>query len=76
MTNITLSIDNNVYKGMKKFSEIKWSEFVRKCIQQRLKELETLQNYPNKEGIITMLASEKVLAKDWDNKLDDRWNNV
>lgn len=76
MTNITLSIDNNVYKGMKKFSEIKWSEFVRKCIQQRLKELETLQNYPNKEGIITMLASEKVLAKEWDNKLDDRWNNV
>jgi len=23
-----------------------------------------------------MLASEKVLMKDWDNKLDERWNNV
>ncbi|MBS3099831.1 hypothetical protein J4463_01270 [Candidatus Pacearchaeota archaeon] len=28
----------------------------------------------NKEGIMTMLASEKSLKKDWDNKLDKRWN--
>ena len=73
MTNITLSIDNQVYKKMKQFSEIKWSEFVRKCILQRIKELEKI---PNNEGIMTMLASEQVLKKDWDNKLDERWNNV
>ena len=76
MTNITLSIDDEVYKGMKKYSEIKWSEFVRMCIQKRIKELETIQNHPNSESIMTMLASEEVLKKDWDNELDNRWDNV
>jgi AbrB family looped-hinge helix DNA binding protein len=27
-----------------------------------------------KEGANTMLASESVLKKDWDNKYDERWN--
>jgi metal-responsive CopG/Arc/MetJ family transcriptional regulator len=76
MTNITLSINDETYKRMKGYSEIKWSEFVRACIQKRINELESLQSHPNKEGIITMLASEKVLKKDWDNELDERWNNV
>jgi len=26
------------------------------------------------EGKITMLMSERVLRKDWDNKYDERWN--
>ena len=43
MTNITLSIDNEVYKKMKQFSEIKWIEFVRKCIQKRVKELQKIE---------------------------------
>ena len=76
MTNITLSIDDEVYKGMKRYSEIKWSEFVRMCIQKRIKELELIKNHPNSESIITMLASEEVLKKDWDNKLDERWDYV
>lgn len=76
MTNITLSINNEVYNKMKKHSEIKWSEFVRKSIQKRIEELETLENSSSKESILTMLASEKVLMKDWDNELDERWNNV
>lgn len=76
MTNITLSIDDEIYNKMKKFSEIKWSDFVRKCIQQRIKELDMLKENPNRESIITMLASEEVLKKDWNNKLDKRWNNV
>ncbi len=29
----------------------------------------------NIEGIQTMLASEEVLKKDWDNKLDEAWND-
>ena len=61
---------------MRKYSEIKWSEFVRKIIQKRIEELESLDKNPDKEGILTMLASEKVLKKDWDNELDERWNNV
>ena len=76
MTNITLSIDDKVYGKMREHSEIKWSEFVRKCIQRRVNELDILEKNSNKEGILTMLASEKVLKKDWNNKLDERWNNV
>ena len=49
MTNITLSIDDTVYKKMKDYSEIRWSEFVRMCIQKRIKELEMLKNHPHLE---------------------------
>ena len=76
MTNITLSIDNEIYKKMRKHSEVKWSEFVRKIIQIRVNELEDLEKNKNKESILTMLASEAVLKKDWNNKFDERWNNV
>lgn len=76
MTNITLSIENKVYSEMKKFSEIKWSEFVRKAIKQRINELSLIEKNVNQEGILNMLASERVLEKDWDNKMDERWDNV
>ncbi|MEK6873900.1 MAG: hypothetical protein AABW91_03570 [Nanoarchaeota archaeon] len=76
MTNITLSIDDEVYKKMRKYSEVKWSEFVRKIIKKRIEELEKLDSTKDKEGILTMLASERTLKKDWDNELDKRWDNV
>ena len=76
MTNITLSINDEVYNKMRNFSEIKWSEFVRKMILQRITELEALEKNVNREGILTMLASEDILKKDWDNELDERWNDV
>lgn len=76
MTNITLSIEDSVYKKMRKHSEIKWSEFVRKMIKHRINEMEILNQDANKEGLLTMLASENVLKKDWDNQSDERWNNV
>jgi predicted CopG family antitoxin len=76
MTNITLSIDDEVYKRMRRYSEIRWSEFVRKIIKQRLDELEKLGQNTNNESFLTMLASEKSLKKDWDNKLDERWNKL
>ena len=28
------------------------------------------------ESIVTMLASQEVLMKDWDNDADERWNHV
>jgi hypothetical protein len=61
---------------MKKFSEIKWSEFVRKIIKKRVEELEELGKNSNNESFLTMLASEDSLKKDWNNELDERWNNV
>ncbi|MFH1365077.1 MAG: hypothetical protein ABIH28_00645 [archaeon] len=76
MTNITLAIEGEVYKKMKKHSEISWSEFVRKIIKKRIEELESIEKSGNKESVLNMLASEDVLKKDWDNKLDERWNNV
>ena len=76
MTNITLSIEDNVYKLMRKYSEIRWSEFVRKAIKQRIEELMMLEKHKDKEGIMCMLASEEVLKKEWNNKFDDRWDNV
>ena len=76
MTNITLSIDDEAYNKMKKHSEIKWSEFVRKIILKRISELENLEKSKDREGILTMLASERVLQKEWNNELDERWNNV
>lgn len=76
MTNITLSIEESVYKKMKKYSEIKWSEFVRKLIKKRLNELDKIEKIKDKESVFTMLASEDVLKKDWDNELDERWNDV
>ena len=76
MTNITLSIEDSIYSRMKKYSEIKWSEFVRRVIKKRLNELDSLEKIKDKESIFTMLASEETLKKDWDNELDERWNNV
>lgn len=40
MPNITLSIPEDVYKRMKKYREVKWSEVVRKAIVEYLKRLE------------------------------------
>ena len=76
MTNITLSINDSVYKRMKRYSEIKWSEYVRKMIERRLRELDVIEKSKDKESIIAMLASEDVLKKDWDNEADERWDNV
>jgi metal-responsive CopG/Arc/MetJ family transcriptional regulator len=40
MPNITLSLPDDIYKKMKKYSEIKWSEVVRKAIADYIKKLE------------------------------------
>jgi hypothetical protein len=70
MTNITLSIDDNVYKKMRRYSEIKWSEFVRKIIEKRVNELEELdkEDWENAR----FLGDEKLLSGSWISKEDDR----
>jgi hypothetical protein len=73
MTNITLSIDDKIYKKMKQYSEIKWSEFVRKAIKQRIEELESIRK---SETYTAMLMSQDVLAREWDNEYDEWWNDV
>ncbi len=75
MTNITLSIEEGIYEKMREYSEIKWSEFVRKAIKRRIEELDKLDS-EEKESILSMLASEEVLKKEWENEADERWNHV
>ncbi len=70
MTNITLSIRDDIYERMKQHSEIKWSEFVRKVIEERIEQLEQLEE----SNYVTSL-SEELLEKDWNNKEDERWND-
>ena len=67
MTNITLSIDEEVYNKMKKFSDIKWSSFVREIISKRIKELESIDYY----------ADEDLLATNWLSKEDNlAWKDL
>ena len=73
MTNITLSIEETIYKKMRQHSEIKWSEFVRKAIK---KQIERLEEIKDTESVFTMLASQEVLKKEWENKFDERWDDV
>ena len=69
MTNITLSIDDKVYKKMRRYSEIKWSEFVRKIIEKRVGELEHLDE--NDWDNARFLGDEKLLAESWISKEDE-----
>jgi len=69
MTNITLSIRDDIYEKMKIHSEIKWSEYVRKIIEERVKKLDEI----DESNYISNL-SEELLNKDWDNKEDEDWN--
>jgi len=69
MTNITLSIDNEVYEKMKKFSEIKWSSFVREIISKRIKELEKIKS--------ETYADEKLLSENWLSEEDNlAWKDL
>ena len=52
MSNITLYVPENVKQKMGQYSEIKWSEIVRKAILTKLKEMrkyELLRKYVEKE---------------------------
>ena len=69
MTNITLSIDDEVYKKRRKYSEVKWSEFVRRCVQKRVEELESIKS--------NIYADENLLAKNWLSKEDEiAWKDL
>ena len=69
MTNITLSIDDEVYRKMRKYSEVRWSEFVRKCVQKRIEEFESIKS--------NIYADENLLAENWTSKEDNvAWKDL
>jgi len=43
MVNITVSISENLYNKMKKYSEVKWSEVVRKALVEYIGRLEVIE---------------------------------
>ena len=51
MTNITLSLPDKVYKEMKQFSEVKWSEVARKAILSKLETIKLAERLTNKSEL-------------------------
>lgn len=51
MTNITLSIPNELHSRMKKHSEIRWSEVVRKSISEKVDILDTMNRLTKKSKL-------------------------
>jgi len=43
MVNVTVSIPESLYRKMKKFSEVKWSEVVRKALVDYVMRLEVME---------------------------------
>ncbi|NQZ85240.1 MAG: hypothetical protein HRU03_05980 [Nanoarchaeales archaeon] len=62
MTNITLSINDDIYKKMKAHSDIKWSEFVRLAIEKRINALDSID-----DTSYMMRLSDDIIMKEWDN---------
>ncbi len=67
MPNITLSIPEDIYRKMKKYSEIKWSEVIRKAIVDYLEKLEESRTEVSSEELLNELGDE---FKESLNKLD------
>ncbi|MEK6856065.1 MAG: hypothetical protein AABX66_02825 [Nanoarchaeota archaeon] len=51
MTNMTLSIPEELMSRMRRFSEIKWSEVVRKAIEERVNDLEVMNKIASKSKL-------------------------
>lgn len=62
MANITISIPEELYRKMKRYSEVKWSEVVRKALADYVGRLEIVEG-----GVV---PSEKLAAMLKDSNLD------
>jgi len=58
MGNITLSIPEELQKKMKKHSDIRWSEVIRKTIQRRIEDLELLDRLTTRSELTQESALE------------------
>ena len=58
MVNITLSVPEELHRKMKSFSEIRWSEIVRKAIEQRISDLEIIERIASKSKFTKRDAEE------------------
>jgi hypothetical protein len=62
MVNITISVPEELYSKMKRYSEVKWSEVIRKALADYIGRLEIVEG-----GV---LSSEKLTAMLKDSNLD------
>lgn len=62
MVNMTISVPKDLYDKMKRFSEVKWSEVVRKALVDYVGKLEIIEG-----GVV---SSEKLAAELKDSNLD------
>ena len=51
LANITLSLPDNIYKKMKHFSEVRWSEVARKAIINKIEVLEIAEKLASKSKL-------------------------
>ncbi len=51
MTNITLAIPEDLHSRMKKHSEIRWSEVIRKTISEKIETLEMMDKLAGKSKL-------------------------
>jgi len=58
MTNITLSIPDDLHSRMKHHSDIRWSEVARKAIEQRVDDLEIMDKITAKSKLTQKDADE------------------
>lgn len=58
MPNITLSIPEDLHKKMKKHSEIRWSEVVRKALADKVSDLEYMERITSKSRLTLREADE------------------
>ena len=51
MPNVTLAIPEDLHQRMKKHSEIRWSEVVRKTISEKIEDLELMERIVSKSKL-------------------------
>jgi predicted CopG family antitoxin len=51
MVNMTLSIPKELHEKMKKMSDIRWSEVARRAIEQRINDLEVMDEITSKSKL-------------------------
>jgi len=61
MVNVTVSIPESLYRKMKKFSEVKWSEVVRKALADYIMRLEVMERgVVSSDELAEMLKASKL----------------
>jgi len=58
MTNLTLSVPENLYRKMQKHNEVKWSVVVRCSISKKLNDLEEMEKIASKSRLTRIDADE------------------